>query len=272
MKNIFRASCAGIMACLILIISLVSVYAAGGAVVNGQGVNDGGKVEYTLSIADTTQKVVGIQMFVQYDQSVLKLEDASASVFTNGMMNKNQNNDGLIHLNHSMLEGIDCKEKTEIIKVNFEVIGTGNADITYFIQYLYDYDNVNIYNYTITYDLKVDDKLVVDNQSPVLASPDHVFAVVDDDASFDFGDFANNVEGTGSGKKENPVRNEFYKDSTANADGSGTSNDNTGDNSGWMIGIAIAVGVALVAVIVVSVVLKKKDKSEDNTTEEDTEE
>lgn len=255
MKKIIKLSLSGIIMALVFSLSLIPAFATEGVTVNGQATQVGETVTYTLSISDAQQRVVGLDCVFFYDQDVLKLTDVNVdNIGSNTVVNDNQNNNGTVIMNNSFIEngkGLVCKDKTELTTLTFEVVGSGDAEITYTMRYLYDIETVNIYDYTLTYDLSVGDAPVIENQPPVLADEED-FEQIPDLENFDRGDFENNVEGTGSGIK--PTASPNAGNNNANGDSSGT--DGTPDEPSKGVIFAIAAGGIIVILIAVLVVVK----------------
>lgn len=257
MKRIFTASLVGILTCLVLITSMVTVFAdttaasVSGATINGVSAPVGSSVEYTLFLESYQQEVVGIQMIFKYDVKMLELKDVKLDSFPGATLNANNGGDGMIYFNNSDINGIDFSKPKEVAKLTFNVIGEGSSDIEYLIQYLYDIDLVNIYDYTLTYSLSVDGTQQIATETPVLADVDKIVSEVS--GGFDKGDFANNVEGTGSGIK--PVVTTVA--AASNSTNNNTDNGGSGNNTALYV-IGGVVVVALIAVIIV-VATKKKN-------------
>lgn len=248
MKRILTASLVGILTCLVLITSMFTVFAdTAKATVNGKEAAVGSKIEYTLFLESYKQDVVGIQMIFKFDPAKLALKDVNLESFPGATLNANKDGDGMIYFNNSDINGIDFSKSREIAKLNFDVIAEGDSTIEYLIQYLYDIDLVNIYDYTLTYTLTVDGTDVITTEAPVLADANKVANGVSGD--FDKGDFENNQEGTGSGIKP-----------TVPKAPASSQNQNKGSNNTAIFVIGGIVVVALVAVIVLLVSKNRKDK------------
>ncbi len=252
MKRIFTASIAGVLTCILMITTMFCAVAAPQSTVNGVDAPVGSTVEYTIDLVSFKQEVVGIQMFYKFDPAHLKLVSTEFTAFPSAVVNPNNHGDGMVYMNYSNPSApIDFSKAKEIGKLQFEVIAEGESNIEYYIQYIFDYDLVNIYDYTITYSLSVDDTAKVENETPLLADIDEVLSIVDDSIKFDVGDFENNVEGTGSGIKPTTAP-KTPASSPANT-------DKPQDNNNTIIYvIGGVVGVALVAVIILAVAKRKK--------------
>lgn len=250
MKRIFTVSVAGLLTCILLIATMLCAAAAPASVVNGVEANIGSTVEYTLYLESYKQDVVGIQMVFKFDNELLELKDVDLKNFPSATLNANKGNDGMIYFNHSDIAGQSFAESKELAKLTFEVIKEGESDIEYLVQYLYDIDLVNIYDYTLTYSLSVDGSAQVNTEVPVLADVEEIYKDVD--ANFDKGDFDNNVEGTGSGIKPTTAPK-------TNAPASNTGDKGSDDGSNTILYvIGGVVGLALVAVVILAVSKKKK--------------
>lgn len=251
MKRIFTVSMAGVLACILMITSMLCAVAAPQSTVNGVEAPVGSTVEYTIDFVSHKQDVVGIQMFYKFDPKHLELKETTFDIFPSATVNPNLGGDGMIYMNYTNPSApIDFSKALEIGKLQFEVIAEGESQVEYYIQYIYDYDMINIYDYTITYSLSVDGEAKVENKTPLLADINEVLSIVEDANSFDRGDFANNEEGTGSGIKPTTAPK-------APAADKNDQNDKDGGNNGLLI-VGIIVGIALVAVIILAVAKKKK--------------
>lgn len=247
MKRIFKASVAGMLTCILMITTMLCAFAAPASTVNGAEAPVGSTVEYTLYLESYKQDVVGIQMIFKFDTNHLELQNVDLTNFPSATLNANQQGDGMIYFNHSDINGQSFAEAKEVAKLTFKVISEGASDIEYLVQYLYDIDLVNIYDYTLTYSLNVDGVTAVATETPILADVEKI--VSDVDGNFDRGDFANNVEGTGSGIKPTEAPK---TQAATNAD----SSDDGGNPAIYIIGGIVV--VALIAVVILAVVKRKK--------------
>ncbi len=251
MKKFSKILITSIIAMLLLTASLVPALGA----VNGKEAKVGSTVEYTLCIENAQQTITGIHLEFFYDQTVLELKDVNADNLPNSTVNANQNKDGSVKVVNGLIngtQGLACAQKTELAKLTFEVIGEGDTEIKYYIPYMYDYDMVNLYKYTLSQTIAVDSETVIEDVPPVLAD-DSDFSSKN---NFDKGDFANNEEGTGSGVKPQPTT---AKKTSANE---ATGDNGVKDNSTIIIA---AVCVCVIAgAVVVLVVAKSKAGKEEN--------
>lgn len=251
MNKFFKVIVSVLMATLLLCLSVLPAFAT----VNGKEAPVGSTVEYTISISDCVQKITGIHLEIFFDQSTLKIKEVNTDNLAGSTtVNDNQNNDGTIRVVNGLINGasgLECKEKTDLVKVSFEVIAEGDTEIKYYIPYLYDYDMVNLYKYTLSQTISVDGEVVAENVPPVLAG-DEDFAGVD---TFDKGDFENSPQGTGSGIKVEPTKSPAQNTEAQTSDNGGEK-DNT-------VTIALVCAGIIVVAIVVLVIAKSKVKGTD---------
>ncbi len=251
MNKLFKFAFTALMVVLLLCLSVAPSFAA----VNEKDAPVGSTVEYTISIADCIQNITGIHIEVLFDQTKLQVKDVNTDNLTGGTtVNDNQNGDGSIKIVNGLINGetgLECKEKTELLKVTFEVIAEGDSQIKYYIPYLYDYDMVNIYKYTLSQTISVDGTVVAEDVPPVLANEEDFAGL----SSFDKGDFKNYPEGTGSGIKE------VVTEAPTNADNADTTGaDNAGEKDNTVIIVIACAAVAVIAVIILVIVKSKTNK------------
>ncbi len=266
MKKFFKILTTSLVAVMLVCMALVPAFGA----VNGKDAAVGSTVEYTLYISDAVQSITGIHLEFFYDQDVLELKDVNLDNLPNSTLNDNINKDGSVKVVNALIngsQGLKCAEKTELAKLTFEVISEGDCEIKYYIPYMYDFDVVNLYQYTLSQSIVVNGDTVVDDVPPVLADETDFEKI----ESFDKGDFANNVEGTGSGEKpqdatvapqnnggnENNGGNNKGNGNNANKNNSTTTTGAKDNNNSTVIIACVCVG-AIVGAIVVLVVAKSK--------------
>ena len=258
MKKFLRVSLISIIAVIILSLSLLTAFADGTATVNGKEAKVGDTVTYTLYIADSTQNIVGIDARFFFDQEALELVSVNTdNLGDSTVVNDNMNNDGMILMNNAYIaggKGLACKDKVSLATLTFKVIKAIPTTISYYIPYIYDFDMVNIYNYTFTYELTVEGETVIENVPPVLAGDEELGKLND------LGDFENVPEGTGSGIKPTAAPTKAPAGSNQNGQsGSQGGQSGTAENGDFNVFyVIIPVIVLMVAAIVVLVIIKQK--------------
>ncbi|MBR3971872.1 MAG: hypothetical protein IKJ83_03175 [Ruminococcus sp.] len=192
MRKIFKSSLAVVITVIMLFASVVTSFA------DTTEVNSGSTLEYTLSIADSEQNIAGIHFELYFDTEVLKIKEINTDNLSGSVINDNMNGDGRITVVNGLINGsrgLECKEKTDLIKVTFDVISDGNTEVQYYIPYMYDYNLTNLYKYTLSEKVVIDGETAKDNEPPVLADVDKLMGI----EGFDRGDFVNNKEGKADG-------------------------------------------------------------------------
>lgn len=182
MKNSLQKVTSLIVALLLMVVSVATAFAD-----ETSSPKAGSTVEYTLSVADSVQTAVGIHFELFYDVNVMKIKDVSTDTLSSAAINADKDGVGKIQVVYSNISGFDCKDKTDLITVSFEVIKEGDTQVQYYVPYFYDLSMVNIYNYTFTQTVAVDGNVTEDATTPILASDDTIKKYAD----FDRGDFIN---------------------------------------------------------------------------------
>lgn len=254
MKRLMKITVLSLLSLMILCSAVFMASAEGEvAKINGQEIKVGDTVTYTFNISEAEQKVTGMQMIIFFDQDVLELVEVTDGVLGgSSTINDNQNKDGRIILVNSFMNGggLECKDKTALATATFKVTSAAETEITYFIQYLYDIDMVDIYSYTFTCDLTSGDVVIAEDKTPILADG----SVTDELTAGD--NFRNNQEGKGDGIRREPTNPAPQGGGTSNvqptttAEGSGSSGGNTGT-------IIAIVGTVVVLAAVAGVVIMK---------------
>lgn len=192
MRKFFKSSLAVVITVIMLFASIVTSFA------DATYVKTGSTLEYTLSIADSEQNIAGIHFELYFDTAVLKIKDINTDNLSGSTINDNQNGDGRITVVNGLINGsrgLECKEKTDLITVTFDVIADGDTEVQYYIPYMYDYNLVNLYKYTLTETVTVDGEVQKDNVPPVLADTERLEQI----DGFDKGDFVNTEDGKANG-------------------------------------------------------------------------
>ena len=281
MKKTAKVIISTVMCLLMILMSCVNCFAAD-TLVNGKTAKVGDKVTYTLNLSDLAYPLAGVQMYVYYDPSKLKVVEGSleSETLTSAVVNEKLSEPGkMIFLWTEGVMGEKFEEPKQLLTVQFEVIGEGASDITYNIQEMYDiyYDRGSgayLQRYTLTNTVEINGAKVIENEPPILN---------ENVSADDKGDFVNNKEGKGE-RNDIPVEQDssvqtytvnttIINGSTAVVDKNGNVVDNSVDINSvtqpqninkpadldpTAVFVGIAVSVLVVAIIVLLVVKKKK--------------
>lgn len=207
-------------------------------------------LEYKFSVADAEQALATFRIVFLYNTDAVKLMDVEVVGFSkeNTSINYDNDNSGKIVVSKAFDEVEEppvFSEKTDIIKLIFEVISEENADIRYFITEMNDTEEVPFYIYTLSETTVLDGKVVSENKTPMLASPSEIED--GNDITFE-----NRSDGKGSGVKP-----------TKPADSNGVDGGEGPSNTPLIIGIACG-GIIIVAVVLLIVFKSKNNKDDED--------
>lgn len=252
---------------LMLISCACPVSAENTADVNGVQMSVGDTFTYTFNVSDAEQKISGMQINIFFDQDVLELLEVTDGVLGGtSVINDNQGKDGRIVLVNGFMNGggLECKEKTALATATFKVIAPETTEVTYFVQYLYDIDMIDIYSYTFTCDITSEGTVISENKTPILADSSMTDVLTYPD------NFRNNQEGKGDGIKREPVTEPetttaYHSQTGENAElnnenqtekkTSKKSTDRQANNSDASDVLMIVLGFAAIALIIITLIL-----------------
>lgn len=221
-------------------------------------------VTMTINLADCDKKIVGLQMYLSYDNTKLSYVDGSLKFekFDGVVYNAKLENQIAITWTNVM-EEVDFSKKASFLSLQFEVVGTGETSVSQYIAHMYDIDMTTLSNYTFTYDYAIgDDNSVTDEQ-----------AVITSEESFlntHTGSFKNYDDGMGDNSPNKDSHKEIKGseivtkviEATRYEVVNGQSSASNGSNGGSGTTILIIVGVAVVVLAIIAVIIvKKKDDS-----------
>lgn len=255
---------------VLLVSSTVTSFAVDELTVNGAKAKVGSTVTYVLNLGDASEEIVGLQMQVIYDDEYLKIDENSVYFPNVSGMVSNAGVSGIVLFNYASVQNpVNFAQSMQLVTMNFEVLKAGETEITYFVTELYGMKAINgdeddfqpyLKSYTFTYDLSVDDKLVVEQGTP---------AVNNDDALKNEyqGDFINYADGKGEGNAD--TNNEEHVAVTGETTVVSSPIDIEKDDPNNITTILCIVGaVLIIGIIVILVILKNKNTSK-TTNEKD---
>lgn len=276
MKVFSKRLVVAVMVAVVCLFSMVSVFAAEGLEVNGvKDIKKDDIVTYTLNLSDCTEGIVGLQMYVIYDREYLRLESNSFQTPELDGVVSNTQGDYITFNWTDISKPADFSEKKVMVEVSFKVVKEGKTDITYFISEMYGEDMTYLKSYTFTYDLAVNDKIMIDDETPVITR--------DQAAQNKYqGMFVNYVDGKGevNGKTDNNKERETVMGITEAPSTFETGAEITGDSidkpQALLVVIIICVVNLLIALIIALAIfnkvnkrkkaaLEEQDKTEDNS-------
>ncbi|MCQ2513970.1 MAG: cohesin domain-containing protein [Ruminococcus sp.] len=252
-----------------LMFAMPSAFAAEELVINSNAtVNVGDKFTFTLLMSDCEDPVIGLQMYLSYDQNKLKYVDDSLEFGKFEGVVYNPKREGYIPLSWTDISApADFSSRAVLLKADFEVIEGGETDITDFIADMYGEDMTYMKNYTIRYTVSVNGD-VVGEEKPAVVTTDESFI------SGRQGDFINYSDSQGNNSENadehQPVTMvvEQVVNVTQAADNTTSANGNGSVTATLVIVAIIIIILAIVAVLIV----KKRDDDINSANESNTEE
>lgn len=172
MKKVIKLISTSMLVAILLVMTIVPSFAASNLVINGEKdvkIKVGDVVTYEMYLGDCEEKVQGLQAYIFYDKSYLEVDGDSLTFpnLTNVVANPNLENG--ITFNWTDVQNFADFSKTKgFVSVDFKVLKPGETDITYFISELYGEDMTYLKKFTFTYNLKVNNKTVVENAVPIV--------------------------------------------------------------------------------------------------------
>lgn len=240
-----------------------TVFAAEELSVNSAiNVEKGDKLTFTINLSDCDKKIVGLQMYLNYDSSKLKYVDGSLKFdkFDGVVYNAKLENQIAITWTNVM-EETDFSKKSSFLSAQFEVVGTGETSISQYISHMYDIDMVTLSDYTFTYDYSTG------NGASETGKP----AVITTDENFlntHTGSFINYDDGMGDNSPNKDSHKEIKGSEIVTKIVEATHyevvNGNSQSSDGFLGGsgktVLIIVGVAIIVLAIIAVIIvKRKD-------------
>ncbi len=177
MKKILRITTALMLVMMMLFAtSAIGVSAAEDALdVDGRvSYAVGDTMTYTFYMADTTESLWGVQMYVKYDPAYLKLNsdtieypNLKGSVVYNDTT-PSGDADGFIFTYVDVSGKTNFDTKKVFFKLDFEVLKAGKTDITYIIEEMYGQDLTYLKQYSLTVEYSENGTVIKDNVPPVI--------------------------------------------------------------------------------------------------------
>ena len=220
----------------------------------------GDKIKYTLYLSDTKEDIIGFELRMFYDHNYLELDKDSMNYGKFDGVIYNLNIEDKIPINWTNISTpISFANKAEFLSMEFKVVKGGETEISQFVTEMYGDDMTYLKSYKWSYDITVNDKTIVKDQTPVIS---------DDKQTLENnqGSFINYVDGMGEENTPNKDNHQAvvgtqiatqYVDVTRFEDV--TSNGSSNGSFNMMPIIVIVAIVVIVGAIVAILIIKKRD-------------
>lgn len=222
-------------------------------------VEKGDTLTFNINLSECDKKIVGLQMYLNYDNSKLKYVDNSLKFekFDGVVYNAELDNQIAI-LWTNVMEEVDFSKQASFLSVQFEVIGTGETSISQYVSHMYDIDMVTLSNYNFTYDYSTGEENSVTGKQAVITTDENFL-------NTHTGSFVNYDDGMGDNSPNKDTHKEIKGSEIVTKVIEATHYEVVNGNgpsggSGTTVLIIVAVAVIVLAIIAV-VIVKKRDDS-----------
>ena len=217
----------------------------------------GDKIKYTLYLSDTKEDIIGFELRMFYDHNYLELDKDSVNYGKFDGVIHNLNLEDKIPINWTNISTpVSFSSKAEFLSMEFKVLKGGETEISQFVSEMYGDDMTYLKSYKWTYDITVNDKTIVKDQTPVIS----------DDAltlEKNQGSFVNYIDGMGEENTPNKDNHSAVVGGTQIAteyvDVTRYENVTTNGSFNMMPIIVIVAVVVVAGAIVAILIIKKRD-------------
>ena len=220
----------------------------------------GDKIKYTLYLSDTKEDIIGFELRMFYDHNYLELDKDSMNYGKFDGVFHNLNIEDKIPINWTNISTpISFANKAEFLSMEFKVVKGGETEISQFVTEMYGDDMTYLKSYKWSYDITVNDKSIVKDQTPVIS---------DDKQTLENnqGSFINYVDGMGEENTPNKDNHQAVVGSvpgtqiaTQYVDVTRYENVTSNGSFNMMPIIVIVAIVVIVGAIVAILIIKKRD-------------
>lgn len=220
----------------------------------------GDKIKYTLYLSDTKEDIIGFELRMFYDHNYLELDKDSMNYGKFDGVIHNLNIEDKIPINWTNISTpISFANKAEFLSMEFKVVKGGETEISQFVTEMYGDDMTYLKSYKWSYDITVNDKTIVKDQTPVIS---------DDKQTLENnqGSFINYVDGMGEENTPNKDNHQAVVGSvpgtqiaTQYVDVTRYENVTSNGSFNMMPIIVIVAIVVIVGAIVAILIIKKRD-------------
>lgn len=223
----------------------------------------GDKIKYTLYLSDTKEDIIGFELRMFYDHNYLELNKDSVNYGKFDGVIHNLNLEDKIPINWTNISTpVSFSSKAEFLSMEFKVLKGGETEISQFVSEMYGDDMTYLKSYKWTYDITVNDKTIVKDQTPVIS----------DDAQTlekNQGSFVNYIDGMGEENTPNKDNHQAVvvgtQIATEYVDVTRYESVTTNGSFNMMPIIVIVAVVVVAGAIVAILIIKKRDDAKIST-------
>ena len=220
----------------------------------------GDKIKYTLYLSDTKEDIIGFELRMFYDHNYLELDKDSMNYGKFDGVIHNLNIEDKIPINWTNISTpISFANKAEFLSMEFKVVKGGETEISQFVTEMYGDDMTYLKSYKWSYDITVNDKSIVKDQTPVISDDKQTLENIQ-------GSFINYVDGMGEENTPNKDNHQAVVGSvpgtqiaTQYVDVTRYENVTSNGSFNMMPIIVIVAIVVIVGAIVAILIIKKRD-------------
>ena len=224
----------------------------------------GDKIKYTLYLSDTKEDIIGFELRLFYDHEYLELDKDNVSYGKFDGVVHNLNLEDKIPINWTNISTpMSFSKKAEFLSMEFTVLKGGETEISQFVSEMYGDDMTYLKSYKWTYDITVNDKVIVEDKTPLIS---------DDEETLEKnqGSFINYLDGMGEENTPNKDDHQAIIGSmpgtqvvTEYVDVTKYQQADSGSSSITPIIIVVAI-VIVIGAIAAILIIKKRDEEKAN--------
>lgn len=172
MKRFLKSLSALVMTAVLLLASSLMASAADDTLqVDGRvSYSVGDTLTYSVCLADTTETITVMEMYIKYDHNFLELDADSCKTpkISNPTLNPAFDSDTVYMSWLNVTDGVEFSQKAVLLSVDFKVLKAGSTNIQFWIEEMCSNDLTYIKTYTLTAEYSENGQVVKDNVPPLI--------------------------------------------------------------------------------------------------------
>lgn len=255
MKRLLIRFCSVIFTIMVALSCYIPAFAAEKVLtVNSDAkVNVGDTIKFSLNLSDCTEEIIGFEMRIFYDSNYLQFNKDSLTFDKFQGVIYNQNLQNVIPMSWTNISnGADFSKKGLLVSAEFKVIKEGETEISEFITDMYGDDMTYLKSYKLTYDITVNDEVIVSDKPPVVNDDE-------DTLKQRQGGFINYDDGMGDNSPDHNGHRAIISTEVVDVTRYEQASSTSSGNNTLTIFVIIGIVVVVLAVIAVVIVKKRDD-------------